>query len=238
MNRNLPRGNLAQNLEPVWRPDASPMADNSNSSAPPRFDVFHSFPTLPYLARTTGLRGGIAFLEGPSSEWTRQDLIDWFNEHIVSPGLMPLPPLIREPPLTPVSLNPTVHCRGNVPEMLARARQRVTAALRGIVAPVVDDRFLSAAIYGSRVRRAEYNGRPVWEACPREVDCLSDMVLSLFASAILIDREFYRLHLSICKKCERISFYQARERKDACADHRDEILTQEAEKPARSRRTP
>jgi len=174
---------------------------------------------LPNHPSLIWLTGALAFMEGSPFEWTRQDLVDWFTEYLVSPGLMPRPPIAREPDATSVSLDPRADCGGNVAELLTRSRRRVIAALRGIIAPIVDDRFLNAALYSSRVQRAEMNGRPVWMPSPRETNCLSDIVLSLFAANILMDREYFQAHLCICKTCERIFFRQSRDREDTCDEH-------------------
>lgn len=179
-----------------------------------------SFPTLPGLQSINGLRGGLAFLEGPASEWTTKDLQDWFVDHLVTPGLMKRPQIVREPGAPPVTMDPRVDGGSHLEELITKARVRVVAALRGLVAPIADDRFLNAAIYGGRVRRAAVGGRPVWLASPRELDFLGDVVLSLLAADILLDREFYRAHLCICEVCGRVSFKEAPDGRGLCSEHR------------------
>jgi hypothetical protein len=179
-----------------------------------------SFPTLPGLQSINGLRGGLAFLEGAASEWTTADLLDWFTEHLVSPGLMKRPQIVREPGATPVMLDPRADAGKPLEELLLKARGRIVAALRGLIAPVADDRFLNAAIYGGRVRRASVGGRPAWVPSPREIDFLGDVVLSLLAADILLDREFFRAHLCICEVCSRVSFKKAPEARSVCAEHK------------------
>jgi hypothetical protein len=179
-----------------------------------------SFPTLPGLQRINGLRGALTFLEGPAAEWTIQNLQGWLMEHLVTPGLMKRPQMVREPGATPVMLDPRVDSGSNLEDLILKARARVISSLRGLIAPVADDRFLNAAIYGGRVRRAAVDGRPAWIASPREIDFLGDIVLSLLAADILLDREFYRAHLCICEVCGRVSFKEAPDGRRLCSEHK------------------
>lgn len=162
----------------------------------------------------------MAFMERPASEWTVRDVVDWFNDHLVEPGLMKRPQMIREPGATPVPLDPRMEPGRDLEELLTKVRARVVAAVRGLIAPVCDDRFLNAAIYGGRVRRAAVGGRPVWVASPREIDFLGDVVLSLLAADVLLDREFYRMHLCVCEVCGRVSFKDGPHARSLCSEHR------------------
>ncbi|WP_437739487.1 hypothetical protein WME73_28100 [Sorangium sp. So ce302] len=182
-----------------------------------------SLPTHPGLQGVSGLRGALEFLEWPASEWTPKDLQDWFVDHLVTPGLMKRPQIVREPGATPVMLDPRADGGSNLEELIHKARGRVITALRGLIAPVADDRFLNAAIYGGRVRRAAVGGRPVWVASPREIDFLGDIVLSLLAADILLDREFYRAHLCICEVCGRVSFKETADARGVCSEHRSSV---------------
>lgn len=195
------------------------MSDNLKTKTPHRSGTVPTLSVLPKHPSLIWLTGALAFMEGSAFEWTRQDLVDWFTEYLVSPGLMTRPPIAREPDATSISLDPRADCGGNVQELLTRARRRVISALRGIIAPITDDRFLNAALYSTRVQRSDVNGRPVWMPSPRETNCVSDIVLSLFAANILMDREYFQAHLCICKTCDRIFFREAREREDVCHEH-------------------
>jgi hypothetical protein len=141
----------------------------------------------------------------------------------VTPGLMKRPQIVREPGATPVMLDPRADGGSSLEELIHKARGRIIAALRGLIAPVADDRFLNAAIYGGRVRRAAVGGRPVWVASPREIDFLGDIVLSLLAADILLDREFYRAHLCICEVCGRVSFKETPDARGVCGEHRSSV---------------
>jgi hypothetical protein len=199
--------------------DRGHKADNSTRhSRRPR--SFPSFPALPGHPSSAGLQGALAFLEGPASEWTVRALSEWFGQYLVSPGLLKRPQIVLEPGATPVMMDPRVEADGTLEDLVTRARTRVLAALRGLVAPVADDRFLHAAIYGGRVRRTVVNGKPTWIASPREIDFLGDVVLSLLAADILIDRDYYRAHLCLCEVCSRVAYKDAPESRAICPDHR------------------
>ncbi|MCC6551665.1 MAG: hypothetical protein IT372_01420 [Polyangiaceae bacterium] len=181
-----------------------------------------SFPAPPGHgpSSTVGLQGALAFLEGPASDWTVRDLSEWLDEHLVRPGHLKRPHLLREPGAAPVSLDARTDGGAHLEDLLTKARARVTAALRGLIAPVADDRFLHAAIYGGRVRRTAVNGRPLWIASPREIDFLGDMVLSLVAADILGDREFFRARLGLCDLCGRVTHRENPDMRAVCRDHR------------------
>jgi hypothetical protein len=179
-----------------------------------------SFPAPPGHQSSGGLRGALEFLDRPASEWTVRDLTEWFNEHLVSPGLLKRPQIVREPGATPVMMDPRIEAGEGLEELVTRARARVLAALRGLVAPVADDRFLHAAIYGGRVRRTAVNGKPTWIASPREIDFLGDIVLSLLAADILVDRDYYRAHLCLCEVCNRVAYKEVPDSRPICPEHR------------------
>jgi len=160
------------------------------------------------------------FLEGSAAEWTIGDLSAWLQEHLVAPGLMKRPLILREPGTSPVTLDTRVDIDAHLGQLLGRARARVLTAIRGLIAALPDDRFLHAAIYGGRVRRASVEGKAAWVASPREIDFLSDMVLSLLAAAVLADREYYRAHLGLCELCGRVTFKEPSDPRPNCAEHR------------------
>ena len=195
------------------------MSETLKTRTPHRSGLLPSLATLPNQANPIWLTGAIAFMEGSAFDWTRQSLIHWLTEFLVAPGLMALPPIIREPDAASVALDLRADCGGSMPELLTRARRRVRSALQGIIAPSVDDRFLNAALFSGRVQRVEVNHRPTWVPAPRETHCLSDVVLSLFASSILSDRSFFEMHLCVCRDCDRVFFRTAREREDLCDEH-------------------
>lgn len=178
-----------------------------------------NFPAPPGQPSASGVQAVIQFLEGAASEWTVRDLGEWLQEHLIGPGLMKRPAILREPEATPLRLDPRMEA-DTLETLLSQARARVIAAVRGLIAPVADDRFLHAAIYGGRVRRASVNGRAAWVASPREIDFLGDMVLSLLAADILADRDYYRAHLGLCDMCGRVTFREGADARPVCSEHR------------------
>jgi hypothetical protein len=133
---------------------------------------------------------------------------------------MKRPLMVRELGASPVMLDPRADAGMALEELIRRARGRVHAALRGLIAPVADDRFLNAAIHAGRVRRDVVGGRSVWVPSPQAMDFLSDIVLSLLAADILLDREFYRAHLCFCELCEKVALKEAPDAQGVCAEHR------------------
>ncbi|WP_231511594.1 hypothetical protein [Chondromyces apiculatus] len=133
---------------------------------------------------------------------------------------MKRPMVLREPGARPLRLDMRMETDASFEELLLRARGRVIEAVRGLIAPVSDDRFLHAAIYGGRVRRASVDGKAAWVPSPREIDFLGDMVLSVLASAVLTDRDYYRAHLGLCELCGTVTFRDAADTRAQCAEHR------------------
>ena len=179
-----------------------------------------SFPAPHGQDHATELEAALALLQGPAADWTLADLCEWFDVHLVGPGLLKRPLIVREPGATPVAIDPRMESGGALADLITRARARVIAAVRGLVAPVSDDRFLHAAIYGGRVRRTVVSGKPAWIASPREIDFLGDIALSLLAAAVLADRDFYRAHLCVCDVCNRIAYKDGPEARALCPEHR------------------
>lgn len=213
----------------MWRRD-SPLSeanmgqsrrlDDMNSRLSWRSKSIPSFPTPQGREHATALEAVLTFLEGPAAEWTMGDFGEWFNVHLVGPGLLKRPQVIREPGAAPLRMDPRSEASGNLADLMTRARARVIAAIRGLIAPVSDDRCLHAAIYGGRVRRTVVNERPTWVPSPREIDFLSDIVLSLLAAAVLPDRDFYRAHLCVCDLCHRVAYKDMPDARSLCREHR------------------
>jgi hypothetical protein len=201
-------------------------------------------PTLPRLPAAESrsdrapLLAGLAFMEGAASGWTAADLREWFILYgeVLHRRAPPLE--VREPEIGAALLDvgarlpgagqwfggelgrPSVErfTRDVLPEILASARRRVAAHLRGLVAIPAEDRFLQTAIFAGKVRRR----RGQWCAEPAEGEALGDVVLSLFVADALAHREFYDQHLCVCDRCERVSFNPAGTTRTGCADHRPE----------------
>jgi hypothetical protein len=158
------------------------------------------------LAGATSLRGGVAFMVAAVRPWTSGDLFAWLEASVVKPGWMiRMPRTLREPSVPPVELDARAKRAPGFEAATFQARARVGEVLTGYLAPVPDERFLHAAIHGGRVRRGLIDGRPVWVPSLREIDFLSDVVLSLFAADLLQSPERFRRHLSVCPCCSRVS---------------------------------
>ena len=165
------------------------------------------------------IAGGVAFLEAGEREWSNVDLVAWLDEHLVRPGYMLRPHTIRERETPPVDLQADSVC-ADVSALVQRSTQRVLRALRGIVPPSSDDRFVNGAIYSGRVRRSTVEGAASWVASPRVDDFLSEMVLSLFAADVLADGDYYASHMCLCFACGRLTFQRHPSRRTACEAHR------------------
>jgi len=181
----------------------------------------------PVVERTT-LLGGVAFIDGVASGWGCWELTGWFEDHLVAPGRMEKSPAeVSEHGFGTIAVDPRrseVLRKGStgieeMPRLLSAARARVVDVLRGFTAPVSDDRFLNAAIYGKRVERKQFGKQVSWVACPSDSDRLSDIVLSLFAADILLHREFHEANLCICEVCGRVSFAPATTTRTGCRQH-------------------
>jgi hypothetical protein len=171
--------------------------------------------------RTT-LLGGLTFMEGVASGWGAGELRDWFGTFSKVLHLSALPKAVSEPAVGSIALDAKTRLAGTrvatlneLPELLARTRERVAAALRGLLASPVDDRFLQAAIFSGRVRRES----SVWIAAPAETHLLADIVLGLFAADVLSHREFYEEHLCVCAACGAVSFDPATTSRAGCGEH-------------------
>ncbi len=162
------------------------------------------------------LLGGTTFLDMTASRsLDLMGLTRWFDEHVVATGCMPALTQITEPLAGGVSLDPARATSTHVPRFVASARARVVMSLQSLVAAPSDDRFVRAAIYLGRVRREEAR----WVARPDPTTPLSGVVLSLFAVAVLSDRDTCERALCVCDVCGRASLDPRAEMRRSCALH-------------------
>lgn len=184
--------------------------------------------TMPSLTPIRGdrraLLAGVTFLEETASgSMSVQALRGWFQQHIVSTGIMPLPVMVNEPMAGSIPLQPSGALKAladqNVQRMLFMARSRVVSALRGLIAQPVDDRFLAGAIFAGRVRRRRIIESNQWVARPEPTAPLSGIVLSLFAVDVLSNREDHDRHLCVCDVCGRVSFQVVPVTRRHCPEH-------------------
>lgn len=166
-----------------------------------------SRPLVPVVA-------GLSFLEGVGSKRLGRDSLEtWIDQNLVSPGYVSRPLRIFEPIFG--ALPTDKGCSPFLPEspppdetfaLMVRARARVIGHLQGLLRTPAEDRFLNAAIFAGRVRRAVVGQTMGWIPRPRNNDALSDIITSLFVSDILGRREFYVQNLCICRTCGRVRF--------------------------------
>lgn len=179
-------------------------------------------PTIPQLPGMKGdrlaLLGAIAFLEGAHLGWGARQLREWFRDYPVRLAAMTTPASITEPQAGQVSIAMASGGEQELQRLLAVARDRVVATLRGFIALTEDDRFLQAAIFAERVKRARREGAATWTAQLKATDALSDIVLALFAIDILMFRDSYR-SLAVCEVCGRTSFARDAVGRTGCHEH-------------------
>lgn|GEM_PF-5002441 len=157
---------------------------------------------------------GLAFIEGVGSKRIGKDTLEaWTEQNLLAPGFVARPLRIHEPIFGALATDKG--CSPFLPEcpptdettaMLVRARARVVGHLRGLLRSPAEDRFMTAAIFASRVRRAPDGDKMHWIPSPRNSDAFSDIIASLFVSDILGRREFYIQNLCVCKLCGRVRF--------------------------------
>ena len=206
----------------------------------------NTLPAFPAIASDRGaLVGGVAFVEGVPGGWSRAELAAWIEEHLVAPGRMLRPSTASEAVVGAIALDPATSATGprvatlaELPKLLAIARSRVVVALRAFVATPSDDRFLKAALFAGRVERVRVGNNNVWLARPREQDQLGDVVLSLFAADVLMQREFHEQNLCVCEVCGRVSFQRAVTSVSGCTEHLPRSETQSGFQRAGSSRPP
>jgi hypothetical protein len=186
-----------------------------------------ALPTLPFhpsASERRALLAGVTFIEDTASgRMSVRELREWFDRHIVNPGVMPRPVMVNEPMAGSVPLHPSgasaALAEQGVQRLLFAARNRVVAGLRGLISQPVDDRFLAGAIFAGRVRRRRVIDTNQWVSHPEPTAPLSGIVLSLFAVDVLSNREEYDRHLCVCDVCGRISFQDAPLTRRHCSEH-------------------
>ncbi|MDC3955892.1 hypothetical protein [Polyangium jinanense] len=198
--------------------DAAPVSSNRGSG------IRRVVLPEPLPPPSEGLAAALSFLEGVASRrMCREELRSWIDRNLVHTGYMARPWRIQEPLFG--ALPADKHCSAFLPEIpptdetaaiLVRTRARVVGYLRGLLQSPVDDRFLSAAIFAGRVRRVVVGDSMQWVPRPRSHDILSDIVMSLFVSDILGQREFYAQNLCICDTCGRVRFDPEPPQRDKC----------------------
>lgn len=190
------------------RPESSPSISTTASG------VRRSITPSPISRPLTPFLIGSSFLEGVITKRLGRDNLDtWIDQNLLSTGYLLGVPRIHEPIFG--ALPTDKGCSPFLPEsppadeisaLLVRARARVIGHLRGLLRVPPEDRFVSAAIFSRRVRRAPIEGSMSWIPHPRHDDSVSDIITSLFVSDILGRREFYEQNLCICQRCGRIRF--------------------------------
>lgn len=175
-------------------------------------DELDAFPVSGAIVRPA-LAAGLSFMEMSAAESLRLvDLVAWIDDHLVEPGLMPMPRAVQEPAVGSVSITTqpaeawTMSIDGRVTRIVHAARERVAAAMLGLVAQPVDDRFLNANIFAGRVHRATTDRGTGWQPKLTGNERLGDIVLALFAADVLGHREDYERGLAICEECGRMCF--------------------------------
>ena len=138
----------------------------------------------------------VELVDGASSDFDRNELARWFDEHLVARGVMHMPVVVTEPGAHPVRLEGPGVARDRVHELVAAASARVLVTVRGLRAARRDERFLGAAIFAGRVRRVRVEAGSRWVASPSVFDSLSDILLALLAVDVLTRPELYERHWS------------------------------------------
>lgn len=174
------------------------------------------------------LRAGLDFLHVSAAPgWGIRGVRIWFAEHLVTPGYMRAPFVLTEPGAGSVSLHESgadaLTSSALLPRVIAIARIRVIASLRGLLASPTDDRFLSAAIFAGRVKRLRVQGASQWVPQPELNAPLSGVVLSLFAVDALTHRDEYDKRLCVCDACDRVTFQDGALKRKSCPDHLPQV---------------
>ncbi len=183
-----------------------------------------TLPQFPATAERNGLLAAVTFIEDSASgSMTIRELRAWFDQHVVSRGVMARPVMINEPSVGSIPLNPSGALMGLAEQSIQRlvliARGRIVGTLRGLIAQPVDDRFLAGAIFAGRVRRRRVADASRWVAHPEPTAPLSGIILSLLAVDILTHREEYDHHLCVCETCGRVSFQDKPTSRRHCPEH-------------------
>lgn len=166
------------------------------------------------------LFAALTFLEGTSSQdWGLAALAEWLEQFVSMARFAE----VHESPVGPISLHLRHQASAIVDakarKLLAAARARVIAALRGFRGSPPDDRFLSATIFAGRVRRTSATGRSEWIARPEPTASLSTVVITLLTADILTHREQYDRELCVCDVCGRMWFAHDGVIMARCSEH-------------------
>ncbi|WP_437589863.1 hypothetical protein [Sorangium sp. So ce1000] len=160
------------------------------------------------MLASPSLAGALHFMQVTTRPWEPHELRAWLDVHVIAPGWMKPPRAVREPGAETVALRDLDERPEAVAALTELARQRVGSALLDFVAPDPEGRFLRAALYSARVRWSVVDDRGGWLPAPRESDFLSDIVLSLFAAAILSGPDIYQRHMAVYSCCGLVAFAQ------------------------------
>lgn len=162
------------------------------------------------MLASPSLAGALQFMQVTTRPWEPHELRAWLAEHVIAPGWMRPPRAVREPGAETVALHELDERPEEVAALTEGARRRVGSALLDFVAPDPDGAFLRAALYSARVRWSVtgVGDRAGWVPAPCGSDFLSDVVLSLFAAAILSGPDIYQRHMTVCARCGRVAFSQ------------------------------
>lgn len=154
---------------------------------------------------------------------TVQDLIVWFDEHVVRPGYMAPPTRVFEHGVGTVYLGATKTRRQSQEVALRRvlevARKEVCTVLSGMLENPPNDRFLAFLMVTGRIYNAQVNGKPAWRVRPRPDDRLSGILLTLLGVNILSNQRTYYERMSVCSACGRISFRLDTTNRRRCPAH-------------------
>lgn len=197
------------------RSKSNPPDNARHTPTPPSGSgIRRAFTPVPISQPLTPVLAGLTFLEGVATRRIQRGNLDsWIEQNLIAPGYVAGPMRIHEPIFG--ALPTDKGCKAFLPEsppqdetsaLLVRARARIVGHLQGLLRSPVEDRFIAAAIFAKRIRRASINDAMTWVPHPHPDDCLSDVITSLFVSDILTRREFYEQNLCICQRCGRVRF--------------------------------
>ena len=190
----------------------------------------------------------VDFVEGVRKGWQPDDFLLWCRRRLLLRGAIRL----LDPVSGRIHLFETGVERVTVPtspserldpmhaaplgRLLETARSRVVSTLGGMLGASLDDRFVSAAIYAGRVRRARGDsGETGWEPFVTEGEPVSTWVLALFAVDALSGREDYDRHLHVCEVCGSVAFGLGGNRR-RCGEHRESTSVAPSSRVQRSAR--
>jgi hypothetical protein len=174
----------------------------------------------------SSLAAGMSFMNAARDEgFGYAELVSWFEQFLVEPGLMPMPTSVQEPGVGTIMLEGAPNSawaasrEARAGRIVSTARVRIAVQLAGLVATKVDDRFLAAAIFAGRVQRVSGDHGASWRAQPTADERLSDIVLSVFAADALTHRDDYERELCVCDVCGRVRFAKDTSARTRCPQH-------------------